>query len=837
LSLGGPLSERALILAPTGRDGDIAAALLREAGFFADVLPDIPALCAGLAKGAAMAVIADEALRTADVRPLTNFLEEQEPWSDFPILVLTKGGGGPERNPAAGRLAELLGNVTFLERPFHPTTLVSIARSALRGRRRQYEARASLVDLRHVADRQKWLVELDDVLRNRNSPAEVSFAAAEFLGRVLDISRAGYGAIDKRTETIAIEKDWNAPGIQSLAGVLHFRDYGSYIDDLKRGRTVVVADARTDARTTEMADALVGISAVAFVNMPVTEKDDLVALLYLNHATARDWPAEELAFVREVAQRTRIVMARRQAEEDLRALATSLERQVEERTAELDRSWANSNDLQVVVAADGIFRSVSPASAAILGYQPGEMVGRNLMDFVWPEDVGPTQGALVDAATQTSLTNFENRYRHCDGSARWLSWNTTREGELIYGYGRDITETKLQQQALISAEDQLRQAQKMEAVGQLTGGLAHDFNNLLAAITGSLEMLDIRISQGRAADYERYLVAAKSSAKRAAALTHRLLAFSRRQTLDPKPVGVNRLVGGLEDLIRRTVGPGIAVEFVGAAGLWTTYVDAGQLENSLLNLCINARDAMPGGGRLTVETANRWIDAWAAREHDLISGQYVSLCVSDTGTGMPSDVIARAFDPFFTTKPMGQGTGLGLSMVYGFAKQSGGQVRIYSELGKGSTVCIYLPRHLGEGDIAEAIPEPERQSHHDSSGKKILVVDDEAIVRMLIVDVLTELGYEALEAIDGASALKVIDTEIKLDLLITDVGLPGGMNGRQVADAARDRQPDLKIMFVTGYAENAVVGNGHLDAGMHVLTKPFPIEELGRRIKEVLAQD
>lgn len=283
------------------------------------------------------------------------------------------------------------------------------------------------------------------------------------------------------------------------------------------------------------------------------------------------------------------------------------------------------------------------------------------------------------------------------------------------------------------------------------------------------------------------------------------------------------------------MGPQVDVEVVGAAGLWTTLVDAGQLENSLLNLCINARDAMPDGGRLTIETGNRWIDARAAREHDLESGQYVSLCVSDNGMGMPQDVISKAFDPFFTTKPIGQGTGLGLSMVYGFAKQSGGQVRIYSEIGKGTMVCIYLPRHLGDGEVAEDHSTHQQNSDHNSYGKKVLVVDDEAIIRMLIVDVLTELGYDPLEAHDGPSAQRILESETQLDLLITDVGLPGGMNGRQVADAARAKQPGLKILFVTGYAENAVIGNGHLESGMHVLTKPFPIDELSRRISDVLA--
>jgi PAS domain S-box-containing protein len=831
------LSVRALVLAPIGRDADVAAGILQEGGFEPETVPDILSLCSAIREGSGMAVIANEALVTPDLTPLKAVLDGQEPWSDFPIVILTRGGGGPERNPAVARLAELLGNVTFLERPFHPTTLVSLVESALRGRRRQYQARANLADMHHLAQRQQRLIELDDLLRDKNDPSEVSFAAAEFLGRTLGISRAGYGTVNTRAETIAMDRDYNAPGIRSLAGVLNFRDYGSYIEDLKRGDTVVVSDARADPRTAGNAQALIDINATAFVNIPVTEHGGFVALLSLNSDHPRAWGDEELTFIREVAQRTRVVVARRQAELELRDLAASLERQVEERTAERDRVWRYSRDLLVVMGADGIFQAANPAWLIVLGYDPSEIVGHNFLEFIWPDDADVTQKALASAASATNLNSFENRYRHRDGTERWISWNTTLEGDLVYAYGRDITEAKLKSEALAQAEDQLRQSQKMEAVGQLTGGLAHDFNNLLAAITGSLEMLEVRISQGRVSDYERYLTAAKTSSKRAAALTHRLLAFSRRQTLDPRPVGINRLVGGMEELIRRTVGPQITMEFVGAAGLWTTFADAGQLENALLNLCINARDAMPDGGRLTIETGNRWIDARAAREQDLVSGQYISLCVSDTGTGMTSETVARAFDPFYTTKPMGQGTGLGLSMVYGFAKQSGGQVRIYSEVGKGTMVCIYLPRHLGEGEAEDNVPESQTAAATSGLGERILVVDDELIVRMLIVDVLEEQGYHALEAQDGPSALKVIDAGTKLDLLITDVGLPGGMNGRQVADAARSKHPDLRVLFVTGYAENAVVGNGHLDAGMHILTKPFPIDELGRRVREILAAD
>jgi PAS domain S-box-containing protein len=389
---------------------------------------------------------------------------------------------------------------------------------------------------------------------------------------------------------------------------------------------------------------------------------------------------------------------------------------------------------------------------------------------------------------------------------------------------------------LLRAEEALRQSQKMEAVGQLTGGLAHDFNNLLAGISGSLELIGMRLAQGRHNDVERYMAAAQGATRRAAALTHRLLAFSRRQTLDPKPINVNRLVAGMEELVRRTVGPSVELEVVGAAGLWPALVDPSQLENALLNLCINARDAMPDGGRITIETANKWIDRHGAQTHDLPEGQYLSLCVTDTGTGMSPEIIERVFEPFFTTKPLGEGTGLGLSMIYGFAQQSGGQVRIYSEVGEGTTVCIYLPRHHGDGDLDEP-PVEIRPPSRSEQGETVLVVDDEPTVRMLVTDVLQELGYSAIEAADSVAGLKILQSDVRIDLLISDVGLPGGMNGRQMADAARQSRPELKVLFITGCAENAAVGNGHLDRGMTVITKPFPVEVLAARVREIISHD
>jgi CheY-like chemotaxis protein len=289
----------------------------------------------------------------------------------------------------------------------------------------------------------------------------------------------------------------------------------------------------------------------------------------------------------------------------------------------------------------------------------------------------------------------------------------------------------------------------------------------------------------------------------------------------------------LDDLIRRTVGPGIAVEVVGASGLWATLVDPNQLENSVLNLCINARDAMPDGGKLTIESSNKWIDERAARQHDLTIGQYVSICVTDTGTGMTPEVIQKAFDPFFTTKPTGEGTGLGLSMIYGFVRQSGGQVRIYSELGEGTTMCMYLPRHGDEAPSATEEKLAESRSA-DGAGEVVLVIDDDATVRMLVSEVLLELGYAVMEAADGPSGLQILQSNVRVDLLITDVGLPGGLNGRQVADAARVERPALKVLFITGYAENAVIGKQRLGRGMYVMTKPFQLDVLTQRIRDII---
>ncbi len=534
----------------------------------------------------------------------------------------------------------------------------------------------------------------------------------------------------------------------------------------------------------------------------------------------------------DVTERFQAEARLRANEAKLRELNETLERRVDERTRERDRTWNNSQDLLLIVGADGRFRSINPAWTKTLGWSPQEVIGKDHLEFIHPDDHTKSLRALHHASRE-SLDHFEHRYRHKDGSYRWISWLSVPEGDLIYANGRDITQEREQAAALATAEEALRQSQKMEAVGQLTGGLAHDFNNLLTGIGGSLELLQARLSQGRFGDADRFISTAQDASRRAASLTHRLLAFSRRQTLDPRPTDVNRLVAGMEELIRRTVGPSIATEVVGAPGLWPTFVDAHQLENALLNLCINARDAMPDGGRLTIETANKWLDERTARDRDLPPGQYISLCVTDTGIGMTPEVIERAFDPFFTTKPMGQGTGLGLSMIYGFARQSGGQVRIYSEVGQGTSMCVYLPRHngtVGEREIAH----PKSESPHAANGHTVLVVDDEPSIRMLIADLLEEIGYTVIEAEDGQAGLDALRSSARIDLLVTDVGLPGGMNGRQLADLGRLSRPGVKILFITGYAENAVMGNFNLEPGMQVLTKPFVMKALANLIESMI---
>ncbi|WP_242196572.1 MULTISPECIES: ATP-binding protein [unclassified Pseudomonas] len=547
-------SERAIILAPMGRDGSLALMMLNEAGYSGIVASNLANLCELLEEGAGLLVIAAEALRGVDLEPLLEHLHQQPAWSDLPIVLMTHHGGSEQNG--SSHLSELLGNVTFLERPFHPVTLISLVSAALRGRRRQYDARDRLIDLSE--------------------------------------------------------------------------------SELRLQRTM-----------------------------------------------------------------------------------ETLEQQVEERTAQLR-----------------------------------------------------------------------------------------------------------------SNEEALRQSQKMEAVGQLTGGIAHDFNNMLTGIIGSLELLRRRIARGKLDDLDGLIDLGVTSANRAAGLTHRLLAFSRRQSLDSKPVGINQLVTSMGELLQRSINESIALDMRLDAQLWTAEADPNQLESALLNLVINARDAMPGGGKLVVETSNRHLDnVFTAAYGTLKPGDYVELSVSDTGCGIPEHLMGRVFDPFFTTKPIGQGTGLGLSMIYGFARQSHGHVTIHSEVGKGTTVSLFLPRFVGEMQAPEYLN--PALTPYANAGETVLIVEDDPAVRVLVSAVLKELGYAFVEAGDADTALPIIESDQRIDLLISDVGLPG-MNGRQMAEIGRQIRPQLKVLFITGYAEHAAVRGGFLDPGMQLITKPFTFDLLTAKVREMI---
>ncbi len=485
----------------------------------------------------------------------------------------------------------------------------------------------------------------------------------------------------------------------------------------------------------------------------------------------------------------------------------------------------------------------------------------SMQDFyggLHPADFDKTSEAFAAAADPARRALYDVEYRTIgkeDGIQRWVAakGRGVFEGDRcvrVVGVAVDVSARKAAEAQLhelnerleqrvaeevaerAKAEDALRQSQKMEAVGQLTGGIAHDFNNMLAVVVGSLDLLARRIGDGDARA-RRYVDAAMDGARRAAQLTQRLLAFSRQQPLKPEPVNINKLVAGMSDLLRHSLGADIRAETVLAGGLWQSFADPNQLENVILNLAVNARDAMADGGRLTIETANCHLDERYAADHlGVPAGQYVMIAVSDAGEGMPPEVIAKAFDPFFTTKEVGRGTGLGLSQVYGFVKQSGGHVKIYSEVGEGTTVKVYLPRHIGTADETQAWEETADLPLGESQ-EVILVVEDEPAVRQLSVDALTELGYRVIEADGAATALRMLDAHPEIALLFTDVVMPE-VNGRKLADEACRRRPGLKVLFTTGYTRNAVVHNGVLDPGVHLIGKPFTIEALAARVREVL---
>jgi PAS domain S-box-containing protein len=557
-----------------------------------------------------------------------------------------------------------------------------------------------------------------------------------------------------------------------------------------------------------------------------------------------------LGIIQDIDEHRRVLQQLTDSEDRLRKLNETLERQAQERALQLASSRAqlqaffdNSPDWLTLQRAtpEGrfIYVDINPTCEVAYGLPRDQVIGR------------PVEDVLGNAAAQTPINSFRKclstgepqRYttrrtmagisRTIDVMSVLVPANAADGDRFIITTARDITERE-------EIEAQLRQAQKMEAVGHLTGGIAHDFNNLLTAISGNLEILEKRLASGSVAGTDRFVAAAMNGASRAAALTHRLLAFARRQPLDPEPLNANLLIASIDDLLRRTLGPSIDMQLTLKEALWVIFCDRNQLENAILNLVINARDAMQDGGRLVIETANAQIDdAYAKSQGDaVLAGDYATVSVTDSGCGMPAEIVAKVFEPFFTTKPLGQGTGLGLSMLYGFVKQSGGHVRIYSEVGEGTTVRIYLPRYTDEesGDTAaHKAPVGQKQQRRAENGETVLVIEDEEPIRELINRALTDLGYAVIDAPDGPSGLRVLEGRRRVDLLVTDVGLPGGLNGRQVADAARESRPGLKVLFITGFAYSSALARGSaLDAGMEIMTKPFTLDAFASKVGELV---
>ena len=695
--------------------------------------------------------------------------------------------------------------------------------------------------------RLRFLDQLGAAIASSQDADAILAISTRMVGEYLNVAICAYADMDADQDGFTIRGDWSAPGSVSIVGHYNLADFGrKAVTELSAGRPLIIHDNLKELAPEEAA-TFQNIGIGATICMPLVKEGRLTALMAIHHKFAHAWTDHELALIHDVTERSWAHIERVRDEAARRESAERLS--IAARAARIGTFDFNPGT-GVLVWDERCRELFGIPPEAPITYQV-------FLAGLHPDDRDQIDQAVREALDPAIRAPYDTEYRaigQTDGIERWIAatgraFFTGDTATRFVGTVLDITAQKEAAAALedINAtlekrveertsqlrrtEEALRQSQKMEAVGQLTGGIAHDFNNLLQGITGALERAQRRIESGRIPDAQRYIKMAVDSASRAAALTHRLLAFSRRQTLDPRPTDINRLIAGMEDLIRRTMGPDVSVEVVGAGGLWAVHVDTSQLENSLLNLCINARDAMPDGGKLTIETANKWLDDRSARERDLPPGQYVSLCVTDTGTGMTPDVMARAFDPFFTTKPMGRGTGLGLSMIYGFARQSGGQVRIYSEAGKGTTMCLYFPRHLGAVEEEEHKPSDLVER---GFGETVLVVDDEEDIRMLIAEVLSENYYNILEAADGAAALKILAGRKPVHLLVTDVGLPGGMNGRQLAEAARLGRKDLKVLFITGYAENAAVGSGHLEPGMEVLAKPFAMSTLANKVREML---
>ena len=691
-----------------------------------------------------------------------------------------------------------------------------------------------------------FLADLGAKLRDLSDTREIIDVATEMLGRHVGAGRAGFAEIDATGRFIIIEREWTHGAMPSLIGRHVIDSYGAEVaTELRRGATIRMDDVLTDPRMTAagLADAFAAIGMRAGLTVPLIRDGRFAGLLYVHCANPHAWSDQAAETVETVAARTWESVQRAQAEQRLRD------------SEENFRLLAQAMPNQAWVAnGSGRILWVNEQARTYTGISPEAIKRSDWQELVHHDDIAAAAQRWEAALRNGTPYDAELRIRRAGGEFRWHIVRALPirgvNGEVTRWIGTNtdiddqrramtMLEDRVEErtQELRLAEEALRQSQKMEAIGQLTGGIAHDFNNLLTGIIGSLELMQRRMARhfpegdARIEDMGRFMSAANNSAHRAAALTHRLLAFARRQPLDAKPVDTAALVQGMAELLRRTLGEQVRLRIEAPPDCWHALTDPNQLESAILNLAINARDAMPDGGQLTVAADNISLSPEASRAIvHLDPGDYVTIAVKDTGVGISDDAIERVFEPFFTTKPAGQGTGLGLSMVYGFARQSGGHVRIASEPGAGTIVTLYIPRAAAPTASAASASHVTRRG----AGETVLVIEDVPAVRMLIIEVLREHGYATIEAADATEALPILGSPRKIDLLVSDFGLPG-LNGRQIAEYARERRPGLKVLFVTGYAEDATMRGGTLSPGMAIITKPFAIEKLAAKVGDMIA--
>jgi len=677
--------------------------------------------------------------------------------------------------------------------------------------------RARQVARAEADERSAALLRLGDALRNMEDTAAMAGAAAEAVGATLHASATGFGRVDASGKTLIVEQDWATDSGCRIAGVHPMRNYGTYIDDLKGNRTVVIGDVRTDARIAAHPEAFEAAGVRALINAPVVEMGRLTAIFCVVSNQVRSWSKADVEFVQQVAERTRTAVERCRAEQQLRELAGTLAKQVEERTRERDRVWQVSRDLLGIADEQGVWLTVNPAWSQTLGWPEAAFIGNTSQWLEHPDDREKTRQEVANLADGRTTFSFENRFRTSDGLYRELSWSAVPVDGLLYCSARDITEQKQQDAALLDAEERMRQSQKVEAVGQLTGGVAHDFNNLLTVIRGSVDLLRRPgISDDKR---ERYMAAISDTADRATKLTSQLLAFARRQALRAEVFDVAASIHGIRDMLGTLTGSRIGITIDVPDGEHLIKADRSQFDTALVNMAVNARDAMEGEGALIIGV--REVSGIPmVRSHPAVPGRFIAISITDTGSGIEADQVDRIFEPFYTTKGVGHGTGLGLSQVFGFAKQSSGDIIVRSALGEGATFTLYLPKAPEEQVLpgkrgAPVIPLAQ--------GASILVVEDNSDVGSFATQALAELGYRTTLAIDASSALVEMGHDAaNFDLVFSDVVMPG-MSGIELGQEIRRRFPHLPVVLTSGYSSVLAEQDRH---DFELLQKPYSLDEL-----------